>query len=343
MSLIPTIDFSSFLVGDEDISAEVAAVGLTYDQKKVCDSINQACRDHGFVRLVGAGIDANSAFAAAKDLFGLPDEAKQRIKRIDPQSNMGYSPFASESLNVRRPPELKKAMNVRFPPFHRNIWEGCPDSFREAVEAFLPQLQKLCHAYLKACALALDLPVDFFAKTLTNMDLCTVRFLHCPPSDFHETPLDTNNNDAALLQLRVGEHTDFGAVTFLFYDDTSEGLQIKPVDGGDACSASSAGQVWQSINAPSILVNTGGLMARWTNDEWRATAHRVVVESAEAAAKHRYSIAFFVDPDADVNVQVHESFCRNDDGKPCRYEPINSLDYLMMKLNEAQLRTSSFP
>jgi isopenicillin N synthase-like dioxygenase len=297
---IPTIDFSSFLVV-EDISTD--AEDLTLEQKKVCESIDRACRDHGFVRLVGTGLpDANAAFAAAKDLFGLPDEVKQQhIQRIDPQSNMGYSPFASESLNVRRPPELKEAMNVRFPPFHRNNWEGCPDSFQEAVESFLPQLQRLCIVYLKACALALNLPVDFFAKTVAKMDLCTVRFLHCPPCDFHETCSSTttttldDNDDAALLPpLRVGEHTDFGAVTFLFYDDTSAGLQIKPVDGGDACGASvSSGPAWQSIDAPSILVNTGALMARWTNDVWRATAHRVVVESAAAAASHRYSIAFF--------------------------------------------------
>jgi len=30
--------------------------------------------------------------------------------------------------------------------------------------------------------------------------------------------------------------------------------------------------------------NTGALLARWTNDEWKATAHRVVIPSAEAAA-----------------------------------------------------------
>lgn len=263
MTTIPTIDFSSFLC-DEDTPLEAADV--TLEQKNVCEAINHACRDHGFVRLVGTGINADDAFASAKELFGLPDDEKQRIKRIDPDSNMGYSPFASKSLNSSRPPELKEAMNVRF--------------------------------------------------------------LHATPCAF------CGSVDDATLPLRVGEHTDFGAVTFLFYDDTSEGLQIKPVRGGEACYESDDGQAWQSINAPSILVNTGGLMARWTNDEWRATAHRVVVESAEAAQKHRYSIAFFVDPDADVNVQVHESFCRD---KPCLYKPINSLDYLLMKLNEAQL------
>ena len=39
------------------------------------------------------------------------------------------------------------------------------------------------------------------------------------------------------------------------------------------------------------IVNTGVLMARWTNDEWRATAHRVIVSPELESSRHRYSIA----------------------------------------------------
>ena len=46
----------------------------------------------------------------------------------------------------------------------------------------------------------------------------------------------------------------------------------------------------------TLLVNTGALMARWTNDTWRATTHRVV-EKPEARCFHRYSIASFFDLD----------------------------------------------
>ena len=34
--------------------------------------------------------------------------------------------------------------------------------------------------YAVAAALALDLPRDFFSKTLQQLDLCTLRFLHYP-------------------------------------------------------------------------------------------------------------------------------------------------------------------
>ena len=66
---------------------------------------------------------------------------------------------------------------------------------------------KAAKRYAVAAALALDLPRDFFSKTLQQLDLCTLRFLHypaLPPSEEDE------------LILRAGEHTDFGFATFLF-------------------------------------------------------------------------------------------------------------------------------
>lgn len=46
----------------------------------------------------------------------------------------------------------------------------------------------------------------------------------------------------------------------------------------------------------------GALLARLTNDNWRATAHRVIVPDLEAARQDRYSIAAFFDPDT---VRLH--------------------------------------
>ena len=86
--------------------------------------------------------------------------------------------------------------------------------------------------------------------------------------------------------------------------------------------------------AVGAIVNTGALMARWTNDTWRATAHRVVMPTAAAAAAHRYSVACFIDPDADARVAVDARFVAP--GEEARYEPTTGLAYLLMKLREAQ-------
>ena len=72
-------------------------------------------------------------------------------------------------------------------------------------------------------------------------------------------------------------------------------------------------------------------MARWTNDEWRATAHRVLIQNELLASRSRHSIAFFVDPDPEHLVTVHDKFTHGGTVAK-RYAPIKSSDYLLMKL-----------
>ena len=62
---------------------------------------------------------------------------------------------------------------------------------------------------------------------------------------------------------------------------------------------------WRDVPiAPdSYIVNIGELMARWTNEHWRATLHRVVNPPAEqAAASRRLSLVFFHNPNYDAPV-----------------------------------------
>jgi isopenicillin N synthase-like dioxygenase len=331
---LPTVDLGPFLREEGVIVNDPPTVA----QLSVSRKIDKCCRQHGFLHLTNFGLtDAlrKQVFQASSDLFHQDDSHKrEKLKRIKPSDNMGYSPVQSESINKSRPPELKEAFNVRFPPAHQNDFSGCPESFQSAVEVLQSVLKKAKQAYLTACALALDLPMDFFTQTLKEMNLCTIRFLHYPPCDFNET------SEALDKPIRIGEHTDFGAVTFLLLGDNgAEGLQIKPVEGGEIGGTSGGeGEGWLDIHMPpgGVIVNTGALMARWTNDEWRATAHRVIVPSEQVASRERFSIAFFVDPDAGAIVDVHDRFLQ-EDGKSKRYEPITSLDYLMGKLKEMMM------
>lgn len=332
-SSIPSVDLSPFFV-DEGV---VVGKSVTEEQQACAQAIDDACRQHGFIHVNGFGLTQElyqRAFQVSKEFFDMPVETKvTECRRLHPISNMGYSPYQTESTNPSRPPELKEAFNVRFPPVHQNDYRGCPDGYEMMVEELQNVLRKAAHRYALACSLALDLPIDFFTETLVTMDLCTIRFLHCPPCDIEVTGVSTDKS------VRVGEHTDFGAFTFLLLGDQgAEGLQIKPVEGGlvgGAAGGEASG--WLDIEVPSngAIVNTGALMARWTNDEWRATAHRVIVPSELEAGRHRYSIAFFVDPDATALVSVHDKFVT--DIKPCRYEPITSLAFLQMKLEEVRI------
>ena len=53
----------------------------------------------------------------------------------------------------------------------------------------------------------------------------------------------------------------------------------------------------------TFIVNIGDLMARWTNDEWVSTLHRVVNPALEATkTSRRQSLVFFHNPNYDAPV-----------------------------------------
>ena len=198
--------------------------------------------------------------------------------------------------------------------------------------------------YGLVCSLALDLPLDTFTKQLKTYDLCTARFLHYPPCDF-QTSASASTNEA----IRVGEHTDFGVYTFLLLRDKQGpmGLQIRAGERGGACGGAAGGEEcgWKDvrirhgeedkrIESFGAIINTGSMMARMTNDFWKATPHRVIVPTAESARVHRYSIAFFVDPDADEIIEVQTKYKDSTEGTKEYHEPITSTDFILMKLKE---------
>ena len=136
----------------------------------------------------------------------------------------------------------------------------------------------------------------------------TLRLLHYPPLV----------SRPQLGQQRAGAHSDYGSLTLLFQDDVG-GLEVQLASG-------------QWIAAPAIanavLVNTGDLMQRCSNDVFRSPRHRVVLPGDQGC--DRYSIAFFCQPDADASITCFPS-CQSPDYPP-RYAPITSGDYLLSRL-----------
>ena len=143
-------------------------------------------------------------------------------------------------------------------------------------------------------ALALDLPADYFAKAFAEPN-CTIRLIHYPA---HPSPEDN--------EFGFAPHTDNNFITFLAQSKLP-GLEVRTAEGD-----------W--IRPPAVpgtfVVNTGAMLARYSNDRFRATPHRVINRNDHS----RYACPFFLGPNHDVVVAPVPS-CVGP-GNPPKYEPI---------------------
>jgi isopenicillin N synthase-like dioxygenase len=90
---------------------------------------------------------------------------------------------------------------------------------------------------------------------------------------------------------------------------------------------------WLPVNTDpdNIIVDSGDMIARITNDVIPATTHRVVNPSGPNVS--RYSMPFFMHPNPDAELAVIPS-CR---GAGDKYPPILANDFLMERLREIGL------
>jgi isopenicillin N synthase-like dioxygenase len=135
-----------------------------------------------------------------------------------------------------------------------------------------------------------------------------LRFLHYPAVP----PAPDGGRTVATLP-----HTDYGALTLLATDGVP-GLEVKPTGGG-----------WTPVEAPagSLVVNLGDMLARWTNDVYRSTVHRVVAPPSG----DRLSIPFFVNPDPATIVECIPACVTP--ARPCAYRPIAAGEFLTMRID----------
>jgi isopenicillin N synthase-like dioxygenase len=308
---IPVIDFHAFVTGD--------AVA----QQTIAKEIFQACHEIGFLYLKNHGMSQelrDRVFAQSQWFFHLPVEVKRQLAWSSEFSNRGYVGIERERLNPTQPGDLKEAFNVGKekaaaspnpddPALTQNRWLPEDDGFRETVLEFFEACAEIADRVFRAFALALDLPESFLADKHRNQSH-TLRLLHYPP--MAQTPKPG--------QIRAGEHSDYGTLTLLFQDDMG-GLEVKTAAG-------------EWIMAPcipdTVLINTGDLMQRWSNDVFCSTKHRVATPTGDRAYQSRYSIAFFCHPDRDTEIVCLET-CQNADNPP-RYAPVLAGEYLISLL-----------
>ncbi|HLI12660.1 MAG TPA: 2-oxoglutarate and iron-dependent oxygenase domain-containing protein [Alphaproteobacteria bacterium] len=296
---IPVIRFAPFLAGAPE------------EKRRVAREIRAACEGTGFFYLAEHGVpqaEIDAVFAAARRFFALPLDERMKV-RLTIDRNRGYQPLGSRMYGDKADaPDLNESFKYQheLPPDDPDILAGdrihapnkWPDGlpgWRETLLGYYARMEALTQALLRAFALALDLDegyfLAFYRKPLTQINL-----LHYPP----HPPVTSGR------QFGLRPHSDTTAFTILAPGEVA-GLQIEHRGG------------W--IEAPPIpgtfVINIGDMMARWTNDRFASTPHRVINRSG----RERYSVPFFAIPDFDAVVACLPS-CQGP-GNPPKYPPLH--------------------
>ena len=295
---IPVIDISGAVDGT--------------DLQGVADAIYAAATDHGFFYISGHGIPQglmDQAFAVARDFFAQPSETKQTVA-VDTYQR-GWMAQGMSHLQGAATHDLKEVFfwGAETHADDPDILAGKPlvavnkwptDTFPRLQTELTPYYAALCqvaHRVMAAIAVSLDQKPDFFAACYQK-PLARGQLVYYPPS---------TAADEAEHRFGVAPHTDFGVLTLLLQDN-SGGLQVQAKSGD-----------W--IEAPPIpgtlVCNIGDLLARWSNNRFASTLHRVINRTANA----RYSIPVFFDPHTDTVVDPVDLGVSADNSK---YKPVTA-------------------
>jgi isopenicillin N synthase-like dioxygenase len=191
-----------------------------------------------------------------------------------------------------------------------NIVPARPTDLYPVYYGYFRAMHELVDTLMRLSALALDLPENYFDRFI-DMRRGTLRTVEYP-NQFEEPKPG---------QLRYGAHSDYGGLTILRQDAAPGGLQ--------ACTL--AGDWIDVLPTPeAFVINVGDLMARWTNDRWRSTLHRVMNPPRDAAGStRRLSLVFFSGPNDDAVIECLPS-CTGV-GRPAKYGPVKAIDYVSRK------------
>ena len=334
----------TFHVPTVDITAWVRN-GSPAAKASVAPAVDVACREVGFMQVLGHGCPASvigGLAGAMDDFFALDlEEKKQSVTRKG--VNRGYTPPKGESLSLSLGVESATRMNDFFEAFNvgsvasdfptlgleaqddyaENIWPVGIPNFRLRVERYFAEARRVANTMTDIFAKALGVEPNFFDEfTDHSIDVLRMNNYALPPG--------TVDLDGDLIGM--SEHTDFGIVTVLWADQV-QGLQVLGADGS-----------WNDVSPAddALLINLGDLTARWTNERWQSTLHRVKPPIVDGTIARRRSAAYFHDGNSDAVISAIPS-CVPDGAEPL-YPPITVTGHIAAKLagsRAGQLNTAA--
>ena len=302
---VPTIDFTAFRQGSLE------------ERRAVAERIGRACREVGVFNLTGHGVAEELVAGVFREIdrfCALPESDKLALHMRRSPHFRGYFGAYDEKTENGSPGDLKEGLEIGTEPDGRalpdlptrllgpNQWPAGLPGFRPTVEAFFQALIGLSTELLRAFGESFGLAPDTFTRSLRT-PISRLKLLRYPEQ--------AAADEGALLG--CGAHTDYSVLTIVAQDGVG-GLELQNSVGA-----------WIPVPPVegALFVNLGEQMARWTNDVFLATPHRVV----NRTGRPRRSAAFFFHPDPGTVIDPLPACCTADN--PRRYPPITAAEHLL--------------
>jgi isopenicillin N synthase-like dioxygenase len=313
---IPSLDLADFLSGNPERKA------------KFVQDLGEAYNNIGFVAIKNHGLSdelTEKLYATIKKFFAMPDAVKQEYEIAGLAGQRGYVGKGKEHAKGRNTGDLKEFYHVGQPKtdgdplteeYPHNVWPANFPEFKEHTSEAFRILENTGKEMLKAIALYLNLPEDYFEDKVVKGNSILRAIHYYPIENPDEVPADA---------VRAAEHGDINLITLLM-GASADGLQVLRRDGK-----------WIPITAlpEQIIVNVGDMLDRLTNHKLKSTIHRVVNPPRELMHTSRFSIPFFMHPRSEMDLTSLESCI--DEKNPKRYTDITAGDFLNQRLAEIGL------
>jgi isopenicillin N synthase-like dioxygenase len=307
---LPIIDFNG--VRSQDPAA----------LKKAAQQVYDACTTAGFFYIENHGVPQaviDDAVAAGQRFFRQPLERKQEVAVN--QRHRGFNRLGDATMYGAKKPDYKEfySIGLELPEDDPSVLAGEPLRGPNNWPGFMPEMRPALYAYyeaigacgadlLRVVASSLGIEEAFFAGKYAKR-LQRTQIVYYPPQ-----PAELGDD-----QFGVAPHTDYGCITLLWQDNNG-GLQVR--------ERSSRRWIEATPIEGTLVVNVGDLLARWTNDRFMSTPHRVINRSG----RERFSIATFYDPDFRARVDPREL------GTPdaeCRYETVLAGEHILGRFEQS--------
>ncbi|XXG90539.1 hypothetical protein AAC387_Pa12g2279 [Persea americana] len=252
---IPIIDMDKLLL-QESSAAEL-------------EKLHSACKEWGFFQLVNHGVSSSlveNMKYEIQNFFKLPLEEKKRFwQQPGDLEGFGQIFVVSEEQKL----DWGDMFYLTTLPLHmkkRRLFDHLPLSFRETMEAYSLEMDKLAMSTLGFMARALGMKAEEI-RELFDEGFQSMRMNYYPPCPQPESAIG------------LAPHSDASGITILLQVNEVEGLQIRK-DG-----------MWIPVMPlpNAFTINIGDIMEIVSNGAYRSIEHRATVNSV----RERLSIATF--------------------------------------------------